>query len=590
MVKLSEIRAKYPMYDGVSDDQLLIGLRNKHYSDIPMSEFVKSIDYDTQRKDPTEGMSTFDKVAAGFGKSIVDTGRGLGQMVGLVDRKDVSEARKRDAALMETTAGTVGNFAGDVATTLPLAFLPGANTLKGASVIGGLTGLTRPSESTEETLTNTGLGTLFGGGSILAGRGVAAGYQAVTGALRPFTEKGQKQIAAEVLRSSATDANKAALNASRATELVKGSKPTLGQVADDAGLAQLERTLYNNPEAQGPLARAYATQKEARKKAIAEIAGTPDYREGIREARGIFAKEDYGNAFAQGIDRDMAAALQPQIESIMRRPSVKSAQMIAKGLAAERDIALKDFGSLEGMDWVKKALDNQIDAASSGASSIGKVKLDSLKQTRKDLMDVLEQIAPAYKTANDNFAKMSKQVNSMDVADDLQRRLYKNAEWGSGKEMGTTYQTELTKALESVKNQTGQNRPLSSVMPEADIRTLENIARDLSRKEAANDLGKASGSPTMQNMLGQNLLERIAGPMGLPQTFSQNVLANTIARPYGFIAKGAEPQITAFLAEALADPQRAAQLLKLVQQPSKAGLLANKVEKFLPATGLLALE
>lgn len=543
-----------------------------------------------KKYDPTEGMSSFERGAAGVGKAFTDTAQGIGQMLGLVSRDDVAEKRKTDAALMKTTGGKVGDFLGNVATTIPLAFVPGANTMKGAALIGSATGLMQPSESTSETLQNTALGGAAGAGGLALGRGAAAAYQGATGLVRPMTQKGQQEIASEVLQASATDAGRAAQTARNARPLLPGSTPTLGQVANDPGLAQLERTLLNNPETAGPLAKRYAEQQAARNTAIAGVAGTPEHRAAIEQGRSIFAGEDYGKAMAQGIDQDMAKALQPQIDSLMKRPSIQSAKMIAKGLAAENDKTLTNFGSVEGMDWLKKALDNQISAAKKPGSSIGDAQLRALTQTKNDLMATLEQIAPAYKEANDNFAKMSKQVNAMDVASQLQDKLYKDAQWGGGKEMAASYKNELAKALESIKKQTGQDRALSDVMPTADIATLEAIAKDLTRKEAAQNLGRAVGSPTMQNMMGQNLINRIAGPLGMPQSFSQNVIANGIARPYDFVMKSAQPRIQGLLAEAVADPKKAAELLAMVQKQSKAGLLASRSEKFLPVPGLLALE
>lgn len=540
--------------------------------------------------DPTEGMSTFEKGAAGVGKAITDAAQGVGQLLGLTSRDDVAEKRKIDSALMKTGAGKAGDLLGNVAVSLPLAFVPGANTMRGAALIGSAAGLAQPSESTGETLQNTALGGVAGAGGLALGRGLAAGYQAATGLVRPLTQKGQEQIASEVLQQSATDAGKAAQAAQRARALVPGSNPTLGQVANDPGLAQLERTLLNNPETAGPLAQRYAEQQAARKAAIGGVAGTPEHRAAIDEGRAIFANEDYANAFKQGVDADMAKALQPQIDSLMKRPSIQSAKMIAKGLAAEKDVALTNFGSLEGLDWLKKALDNQISAAAKPGSSIGKEQLAALNQTKADLMLTLEQIAPAYKAANDNFAKMSRQINGMDVAADLQNRLYKNAEWGAGKELGSTYQGELSKAMDSVKRQTGQNKALADVMGTKDIATLEAIAKDLARKENAQNLGRAVGSPTMQNMMGQNLINRIAGPLGMPQSFSQGVIANTLARPYDFVMKSAQPKIQGLLAEAVADPKKAAALLQAVQEQSKMGLLANRAERFAPIPGLLALE
>ena len=62
--------------------------------------------------DPTEGMSALDKVAAGFGKSIYDTGRGIKQIFGGYTPEEVEEQRRLDAPLMDTGAGVVGNVIG----------------------------------------------------------------------------------------------------------------------------------------------------------------------------------------------------------------------------------------------------------------------------------------------------------------------------------------------------------------------------------------------------------------------------------------------------------------------------------------------
>ncbi|MDE2105944.1 MAG: hypothetical protein KGL39_52465, partial [Patescibacteria group bacterium] len=568
-----------------------IALHNKYYSDIPIGQFTKAIEYDTEKADPTKDQSGLDNFIAGIGKSFADTGRGLGQMVGAVSRKDVAESRKLDDALMNTTGGKIGNFTGEVATTLPLAFVPGANTVKGATLIGSLSGLARPSESTGETLVNTGLGGLAGGGSILAGRGAAAAYQGATGLLRPLTEKGRQQIAAEVLQASATDPAKAVANLKNAQVFVPGSVPTVGQGANDAGLAQLERTLLNNPDTAQSIQRAYEAQQAARTSAVAGVAGTPEHRAAIEEGRRIFANQDYAHAFAQGMDADMARALSPQIANLMERPSIQEAKGVAIRLAKENGQELSNFGSVQGMDWLVKALNNKISAAAAPGSSIGKEELRALMQTKNDLMSVIEQVSPAYKEAMANYAAMSKQVNAANVAADLQSRLYKNAHWGSNKEMGSTYQTELLKALDSVKKQTGMDMPINKVMNPKDLTALEGVARDLARKENAQNLGRAVGSPTMQNMMGQNLLNRIAGPLGMPQSFSQSVLADTLlSRPYDFVMRSAQPKIGGLLSEAMTDPVKAQALLTAVKNPSKFGPLARKAEQYLPVGGLLALE
>jgi hypothetical protein len=111
---------------------------------------------------PTDGMSATERTLAGVGKAFVDLGRGAGQLVGAVDREDVAASRELDPALMDTTAGKVGNFAGNVAAFAPTALIPGANTYTGAGVIGAGLGLLQPSTSTGETVANTGLGVAGG--------------------------------------------------------------------------------------------------------------------------------------------------------------------------------------------------------------------------------------------------------------------------------------------------------------------------------------------------------------------------------------------------------------------------------------------
>ena len=77
-VKLSSIRAQFPMYADVDTAQLLGALHKKYYSDIPRGQFLQSIDYDTERIDPTADMSGVQKFVAGYGSAIPRLARGVG--------------------------------------------------------------------------------------------------------------------------------------------------------------------------------------------------------------------------------------------------------------------------------------------------------------------------------------------------------------------------------------------------------------------------------------------------------------------------------------------------------------------------------
>lgn len=134
--------------------------------------------------DPTSGMSSTERGLAGAGKAFVDLGRGAKQafkeyltkqpgaawnggqmMADQIDTSSIEESRRLDAPLMNTTAGTVGNIGGNVAAMLPAAFVPGANTVVGAGVAGGLMGLLQPTVGDESRGTNAAMGAALGGGS-----------------------------------------------------------------------------------------------------------------------------------------------------------------------------------------------------------------------------------------------------------------------------------------------------------------------------------------------------------------------------------------------------------------------------------------
>lgn len=128
-------------------------------------------------------MSGFQKLAAGAGKAVYDTGRGIGQLVGLESKQDVQQARSQDAALMRTGSGKVGNVAGYVMEAVPAAMtlpamgvgIPAAvgGRMAVGGVSGGAQGYAAPYTSTREHVMNTLAGGVLG--SALPGLGSAAG-------------------------------------------------------------------------------------------------------------------------------------------------------------------------------------------------------------------------------------------------------------------------------------------------------------------------------------------------------------------------------------------------------------------------------
>jgi hypothetical protein len=590
-IKVSEIRAKFPMYDDLTDDQLISGIRQKFYSDIPIQKFAGMIEYDTQRRalgaEVTDEMGMGGRLLAGVGKGMTDVAQGIRQAVGGVSRQDVKDKRATDTALMDTGAGKWGAVAGNVAAMAPAVFIPGAATLGGAAAIGATTGALAPSESTEETLKNTALGAVIAPVANVAGRTLGAGAQAVRGLVQPFTKKGQDELAAATLRQFATDPAKAAANLRGARELVPGSAPTMAQAADDAGLAQLERTLVNNPETGGKLTEAYAAQRAARLGAVSDVAGNGAKREAAIAARQAAAAPAYQRATSASyiVDPVMAGLL----ERPVMQQAVQRATRLAQNSGAPAPIAQTPQGVAvtgRGLQDIKMALD---DLLSDPMAGIGKNEAAAVKGVRQQFIDWMESANPAFKAARTTFAEKSTPINTMDVAQALMQKLEPAlARYGaSTKEHASAYAQALEAAKDTVKRQTGINKPIDEVIDAKALDILNNVAKDLARKAKAEDMGRAVGSNTAQNLAAQNLLRRTLGPTGLPQSWAESNAAQAFLSPYTGVVKlsGAENAIMARLADAAADPAQAANLL-MMPQPTRINALVQPAMRYAPAASL----
>lgn len=149
-----------------------------------------------QQEAPTSSSvgSTTENLLAGAGKAFSDLGRGarqfsteLGNAVGLGriapasfgdqevqrQRDEQAETAQRDAPLMSTKAGMVGNLVGGVAAAAPAAVIPGANTVAGAGLIGAGFGALQPVEDPSDRAMNTSVGFTAGAAGQAIGQKVS---------------------------------------------------------------------------------------------------------------------------------------------------------------------------------------------------------------------------------------------------------------------------------------------------------------------------------------------------------------------------------------------------------------------------------
>lgn len=159
-----------------------------------------------QEYNPTDGMSTMDKVMAAAGSSVASAGRALGlgkqlEKIGLPGTKE--EADRLDAPLLATTAGKVGRFAGNVGIAAPTMLIPGVNTYAGAALTNSLLG----AGLTEGDITDRAKAALAGAVGGVVGKGLG---DAIGSGVGYVADKLTKRAAAQQAANATKDATLAA--------------------------------------------------------------------------------------------------------------------------------------------------------------------------------------------------------------------------------------------------------------------------------------------------------------------------------------------------------------------------------------------
>lgn len=489
--------------------------------------------------------------------------------------QDRAEAAQTDAPLDAAPGGTTGRVLGGAALLAPTAFIPGANTAAGAALIGGGTGLL----TTEGGLGDRAEGALYGaGGGLLgnlAGRALGAGYRAAKGAakglVRPFTERGRDIIAGDTLERFAT--NPAAIQSAQGGASITGAVPTLAEATRDPGIASLQRaisTMDKGAEAQF-LARDQANNA-ARVGLLSDMAGTTGGRDAAASAREAAAQALYGKAFAQDASKSMTPAIQSEIMSLLKRPSIQAARAKASELAADKGMDALDEGSIQGLHFMKLAMDDMINGA--GQKGIGGVEKGALIANRDKLVGVIEKLAPDYAAAKTTYAAMSKPLNQMDIA----QRLLDSTRAASADLAGNrpfqaaSFARAINNEESLLKNATGRQSlgSLADVLDPDQLAKVNAIRAELDTVAGLDKAANGKGSQTAKMLASQQLVRSIAGPLGAPDSFGTSVLSETIARGPQWILKAAEPRIQAALARGLLDPAEAQRLIAIARKANTA--------------------
>jgi hypothetical protein len=260
------------------------------------------------------------------------------------------------------------------------------------------------------------------------------------------------------------------------------------------------------------------------------------------------------------------------IEKLLESPAVQEAVKQAQTNAANRGVTMTTDGSIEGLHNVKLAIDDMIKDPATAAQA---AKMAGLKAARNRVVNVIETLSPDYKSARKSYAKLSKPVNAFEIGEEVLKRATSSTSdlAGNPRMQANALLSALRDEPALIQRATGRSGgALSEVLDPANLNLLRSVASESDRAAAVASAGNGPGSATAQRMASQNVLRQILGPTGLPESWSENALANTfIGKPLNLVYGGvAEPRIQQALADAVLDPAKARVLLDAVR--------ANKVQ------------
>lgn len=524
-----------------------------------------------------------ERFLAGMGAGMSHMGRGMGQLVGLSDQASIDEAARLEKPLQDTGAGFAGDLAGRIALLAPSAFIPGANTMAGAAAIGAGTGALTTEGGIGDRAASAGIGGVAGPAGLAIGRGISAAAQGGMAAfVDPFTRAGQDRIAARTLSRFAGGEQEAARAAAALRQnpaLPPGVQPTAGELSGNAGIAQLESALRQNPELAQAFTERLGANRGAMIQAVDQLGGDDAAMRAATQARDAASGDLYGSATRANyaVDGQLQNLLsRPAMQQAMRRaqniaenqgrrfsfaPSVADNPLYTGSGAAPRTMGNSAQVTGQGLQDLKMAVDDML---SDPASGIVGAEAATVRQLRAQLLEWMETANPDFRAAREAFRDGSRPINQMQIGQEMRNRLVPAlSDFGNEtRTTAATFANALRNSDDMVQRATGRpNLTLENTMDPAQIEALENAAQQLGRRANADELGRIPGSNTAQNLVSQNILRQVLGPLGLPESLAENTMAQTLMRPAQFVGRLGEPRVLNTLAEALLNPQRAAQLL-----------------------------
>jgi hypothetical protein len=420
---------------------------------------------------------------------------------------------------------------------------------------------------------------LFGGAMI---PGSAGGAQTVSRAareiVRPGTEAGREVIAGNVLRSLASDAERAIMAAEAYQPPIPGYRPTTTQATRDIGLASTETAIRSLDESKGKFAQQQIEANRARMAILDRLAKDKDALEKAKTKRDEVTSPLREEAFLR------AQNVSPE--------TFQSATALTVNKTID-DILQSDVGArgtvIKTMNWAKEQLSRGTtparmyevrkdlrDAAQGlldkegAAYSLAKRELE---QVIRAVDDAIDTAAPGYKDYLDKYAKSSRGIERLEAAQEFRGKVMSTIPDPSNVGEYLISQPSFTRAIRAAAEDTKLSKTQLAV--------LERVSKDLDSGVLAR-AAKIPGSDTFRNLSTANIIGGIVGK----QMFGEVPPAlQKVVFPMNWLYNGSDDAIRQLLVDAMLDPQLAAKMMRRATQATVEPL-SEELKKKALAGGL----
>jgi hypothetical protein len=285
-------------------------------------------------------------------------------------------------------------------------------------------------------------------------------------------------------------------------EYVKGISPTMAQREQTANAARDIKDLRNLSQEAAQAERVLLDEHNTlRKGELADIAGSDVTQGNAIRAADQRISDELGAAFRQGGQVDLQPVVD-QIETILNSPQGK--QPAVKAVLGEiRDSLNNRAGTALETDpqqaYGARRVINYYQSKLGKAEKPGYGSQDAQQAmilVKQAIDNAIEPVAPGFQQAIANYAEAQRAIEARETIQDIESKIYDS----QGRMQFGPLHNEMKKAV-AARDPQGQISPYKSINEEQWTR-LKNLHDDLMRVQNAQDLAKAFGSDTTQNLAG----------------------------------------------------------------------------------------